>query len=204
MKQYFQKKYVFFFIVFALLFFGFENVYAVGPFDELGAIIVAAIGDNSAGQEVADAFDPTELALGGSGGGDPQAKGTYLCEPCCSAANCGTTENLVCVGYTPGVCDMTKEKGTGQCQPEGQVTFCPLSTHRDFNDLLDAIFKYILIFALAVAPLFIIWGGFLMLTSQGDPKKTSSGKDIIKWTVIGLAVVLFARAFLSIIRSVIN
>ncbi|MDD5433204.1 MAG: pilin [Candidatus Pacebacteria bacterium] len=79
-----------------------------------------------------------------------------------------------------------------------------LSTHTSLEDLLNSITKWLLYFALVLAPLMIILGGFYILTSRGDPKMSTTGKSIIKWALIGLVVILSAKAFISIITSVLK
>lgn len=73
-----------------------------------------------------------------------------------------------------------------------------------FFDLLDRIVQLIFVAGLAVSPVFLIWGAFQFLTSAGDAKKVTSGTNIIKYTVIGLVVIIFARAIVSIIKNVIG
>ncbi|GAI20335.1 unnamed protein product, partial [marine sediment metagenome] len=50
----------------------------------------------------------------------------------------------------------------------------------------------------------IIIAGFYWLTAAGDPKKVKTALDIIKWTVIGFAIILFARGLVAIIRHVLG
>ena len=81
---------------------------------------------------------------------------------------------------------------------------CSLSTHTDLEELINEIMKWLLIFSLTLAPLMILLGGFYMLTSAGEPRRAMQGKTIITWAVIGLAVILFAKAFTSIITSILK
>lgn len=128
-----------------------------------------------------------------------QAAGN-VCDVCCTHADCGGGSSLECQNFGVG-CNMATKKNLGVCQVPGKITFCSLSEHKDLESLVNAITKWLLILALTIAPLMILLGGFFMLTSRGDPKTSTKGKEIIKWAVIGLAVILFAKAFTSIITS---
>lgn len=51
----------------------------------------------------------------------------------------------------------------------------------------------------ALAILFIVIGGYQYMTSSGDDKKAESGKKTIKWAIIGLGLVLFAYAIVTVV-----
>jgi hypothetical protein len=46
-----------------------------------------------------------------------------------------------------------------------------------FTELFEAIIKWITDIALVIAPLIIVYGGFLHITSAGDPAKSSQEKS---------------------------
>lgn len=73
-----------------------------------------------------------------------------------------------------------------------------------FFELLDRVIQLIFVTGLALSPVFLIWGAFQFLTSAGDAKKVTSGTDIIKYTIVGIVVIVFARAIVFIIRNVIG
>lgn len=50
----------------------------------------------------------------------------------------------------------------------------------------------------------IIIGAFYLLTAAGDPKRVGTGKTIIIYTLIGLTIILFARALIAMIESLIG
>lgn len=131
---------------------------------------------------------------------------------CCNDADCGT---LKCFCEPSADCKREEKpansgnwvitKGTGGiCQEAGRTVFCPLSTHQDIADLVDEIVKWVFYLALIVAPLMIVLGAFVFMTSAGDTNKTTLGKNIIKWSAIGLAIVLFARGIFSVVRSILG
>ena len=151
--------------------------------------------DNEAVGVVALFSDTQEYAHANEGGD--------VCDVCCKTGSVKCKQGLTCEN-SGDKCSVADKIDVGTCQVPGKITFCSLSTHKDLDDLINAIMKWILIFGLTMAPLMIVLGGFFMITSQGDPKSTAKGKEIIKWALIGLAVILFAKAFTSIITSVIK
>lgn len=50
-----------------------------------------------------------------------------------------------------------------------------------------------------VAVLFIIYGGFLILTSEGDPAQLTKGKSYIYYAIAGLLLAIFGFIFVEVI-----
>jgi hypothetical protein len=76
--------------------------------------------------------------------------------------------------------------------------------YETFGELIDAIIKFIFYIAVVVVPLMVIIGAFYILTAGGDPKKIGTGKNIIIYTLIGLAIIMLARGLIAMIESVIG
>jgi hypothetical protein len=91
----------------------------------------------------------------------------------------------------------------GQCKDSNKITFCPISSKGEPKELVNKVSGWMMVVALVVAPLMILLGGFYMLTATGDTKRTTKGKQIILWAVIGLAIILFTKTFISILKSVL-
>lgn len=68
---------------------------------------------------------------------------------------------------------------------------------KTFQDFIDALIDFIFKIALALAPLLIIVGGFYMVTSAGDIKRIEMGKKIILYTIVGLLIILLAKATIN-------
>ena len=49
---------------------------------------------------------------------------------------------------------------------------------------------------------FVIWGGYLLITAAGDPKRVSKGIDTIRNAVLGFLVIVFAAAIISISQNI--
>lgn len=96
------------------------------------------------------------------------------------------------------------ESGTaGVCAPKNSAAVCPFSKYTDIDSLVKAIIDWVFYFSIIIAPLLILVGAFLFLTSAGEPKRTSQGKKIIQWAAIGLVVILFAKGFYGVIHSIL-
>lgn len=75
-------------------------------------------------------------------------------------------------------------------------------TTEDFYTLIANIVRFGLDFAVMIAVVAILWGGFLILISAGDPGRQSQGKDAIKAAVVGLIIVLSAWLIVNTLISV--
>ena len=75
--------------------------------------------------------------------------------------------------------------------------------YESFTELFEAIIKWITDIALVIAPLIIVYGGFLHITSAGDPAKSSQGKKVILYAAIGLLVALLAKSLIGILKEIV-
>lgn len=55
-----------------------------------------------------------------------------------------------------------------------------------------------------VALLFLIIGGYHILTSQGSPEKLQKGKEYILYSILGLLLAVFGFVFVQIITGVLQ
>lgn len=53
----------------------------------------------------------------------------------------------------------------------------------------------------SIALLMFIYGGFLWLISAGEPDKVKKGKDVMKWAILGLVVIVGAY---TIVRAIVT
>lgn len=103
----------------------------------------------------------------------------------------------------------------GPPPPEGAIKYCTLrhditmsgttlhkgdrvsyETHGIFC-IMDAIYTatdWIFAITLAIAILFVIWGGFLIVTGGGSMEKVASGRNYIIYAVIGFIVAMLSKA----------
>lgn len=136
----------------------------------------------------------------------------YTGQPCCKSgvAECdGSNEECHClpnpIDPDCDVSDSNNLKGDwGICGPKGTVILCPASKIPSFSILVNNIVKWIFYIAIIVAPIMILIAAFMLMTSSGDPTKTAKARAVIIWTCVGLAIILFARGIIAIIRYILG
>jgi hypothetical protein len=74
----------------------------------------------------------------------------------------------------------------------------------NFQDLVNIIGKWIFNLAIPVAVIIIIYAGVLMLTAGGVPARFQKGAKALWYAVIGLAIVLIGKGFVTLIQSILN
>ena len=79
----------------------------------------------------------------------------------------------------------------------------PLTT-KDFQTLIDRIISLVFTIGLALAPISIIIAGILFMTAQGEPGKIQTAQNIIKWTFIGLIILICSRAIVELIKTTVQ
>lgn len=74
----------------------------------------------------------------------------------------------------------------------------------DFQDLINIIGKWIFNLAIPIAVIIIIYAGVLMLTAGGVPARFQKGAKALWYAVIGLAVVLIGKGFVTLVQSILS
>lgn len=69
------------------------------------------------------------------------------------------------------------------------------------GELVVRLIRYLLIFVGSLSVLFIIIGGLKMVSSAGNEKAITSGKQTVQWAIIGLVVSLMAFTVVSIVQG---
>ncbi|MFH1315471.1 MAG: pilin, partial [Candidatus Uhrbacteria bacterium] len=73
----------------------------------------------------------------------------------------------------------------------------------DIRYIIASIIRYAIALVGVVFLGLIVYGGFLFMTSKGEPDKITKAKDVLKNGVIGLAIILASYAIVSFIISVL-
>jgi len=73
-----------------------------------------------------------------------------------------------------------------------------------FKDIIDTLINFVTILAVAIAPIFFLYGGFLMMTSAGDTTKLKKAKDLFLYTILGLAILFLGKGLIEVLKSVIG
>lgn len=71
-------------------------------------------------------------------------------------------------------------------------------------DFIGVIMTWITNLAIPIAVILILWAGLLMLTAGVKPDNWKKGKDILKYTVIGLAIILVGKGFITLVIDVLK
>jgi heme O synthase-like polyprenyltransferase len=74
----------------------------------------------------------------------------------------------------------------------------------DLGGVLSGIVNALLIFAAAVAVLFLIIGGFRYVVSTGNPDQVESAKKTILYAILGLIIIFVAYVLVSLLQDWLN
>ena len=85
---------------------------------------------------------------------------------------------------------------------EGQIVN-PIS-YNSLGELIVALIRFLLIMVGSLSVLFIIIGAVRMVTSAGNEKAVTAGKQTIQWAVLGLIVALMSFSVIAMVQSLIG
>ncbi len=77
----------------------------------------------------------------------------------------------------------------------------PLGDKVTIEIVIGRVIKAILGLSGVAALAMFVWGGFLWLTSRGEPKQVTQGKETLKWAVLGLIVIFTAYTLVNALVS---
>jgi len=89
--------------------------------------------------------------------------------------------------------------GGGNCGGEELNTAIGCIPISDWNSIVSQIIKVALGVAGGVAFALILVAGFMIMTSQGDPKRLGAGQELLTSAVMGLILLIFSVYLLTII-----
>ena len=69
--------------------------------------------------------------------------------------------------------------------------------------IITRIADWIFAIFIAISVIFILWGAFDFVTSEGNPEKISSAKKRLLYAAIGIALALLANGVDDILRSIL-
>lgn len=91
---------------------------------------------------------------------------------------------------------------TNSAVTEGQI-INPIS-YNSLGELIVALIRFLLIMVGSLSVLFIIIGAVRMVTSAGNEKAVTAGKQTIQWAVLGLVVALMSFSIIAMVQSLIG
>lgn len=100
--------------------------------------------------------------------------------------------------------DLTPPPDDGDGDGTGPVDLTNPLQAGTLQEAVDAFIKFLFYLAMAVAPILIVYAGFLILTAGGDATKIKKARQIILWTLVAVAVILFAKGFPALIKGALG
>jgi len=79
----------------------------------------------------------------------------------------------------------------------------PIGT-TDFDEMLTRVLSWIWPISMAVAVLMVIIGAYSLVFSGGSPEKITTGRKIIVYALIGLAIITIARGIVALIGVILG
>jgi Type IV secretion system pilin len=78
------------------------------------------------------------------------------------------------------------------------------NTVKVIMDIIKTIcYQFLIPIGSPIAVGFVIWGGYLLITAGGNPKKVDTATKTIKNAIIGFLVIIFAAALVSISQNLL-
>ncbi|MFZ3100048.1 MAG: hypothetical protein WA103_02320 [Minisyncoccales bacterium] len=107
---------------------------------------------------------------------------------------------IVCADETADApADNQGSGGSGEA-----VLVSPLQGDLTVEDIAGKISGVIFGLALMICPILIIWGGFEIATAGGDQNKITKGRQIITFSLVGLAIIALSAAFVEAIKQILG
>ncbi len=158
------------------------------------------------------ALDKTNYKFDFSQSGQANNK-TYQGTIICAGKDVAVSQPISC--NSEGVC---QSGGGGTCGGLGQPACKPGETKifkfeipnplkggaTDLGGLVKIIAQWLFNLAIPIAVIMIIYAGVLFLTARGNTTTIQKAKDVLKYAVIGLAIILIGSGFVTLIQSILE
>ncbi len=82
-----------------------------------------------------------------------------------------------------------------------EVNFPNPLTSQTFGEFIEKIIDFIFIVAFVMGPLMIMIGAWYMVTAGGAAENIKKGKEIIKYVIIGLILLMLAKGIIMAINK---
>ncbi len=162
-------------------------------------------------------YENTSLAI--TVQGDPEnstyacvaANNKYACSPG-GKSDCSDVPNGACAGKqcvrlgNPAMCGLGPNDSPGGSSVSFDFKYDnPLGGGEDnLLDLINTVARWIFNLAIPIAVIFIIYGGILFLTAGAYADGVKKGKEILKYAIMGLAIVFIGKGFVSLVMSIVK
>lgn len=74
----------------------------------------------------------------------------------------------------------------------------------NFIELIDVLAIWLFNLAIPVVVVMIVYAGVMFLTSRGEPAKVTKARQILLYAVVGFAIILIGKGFITLIESILN
>ena len=108
---------------------------------------------------------------------------------------------IVAIGYIIMAKLAMAQDGLVPCGPGTQTPQCRLC---DLAILGNNIINWLTTVSFALAVLFTMYGGYVIMTAGIKPDRLQHGKDVIKAVVIGLGIILVAWVVINTVLQVLT
>lgn len=96
------------------------------------------------------------------------------------------------------------ETASGAAPSDCTNKFCNPLKAGDIVELFTVLLDILMVFALPIIVLFIMYGGFLLVTAQGEAGQIETGRATILWAVVGGVILLGAQIILEVIQATVK
>jgi len=93
---------------------------------------------------------------------------------------------------------------TSQFAGPGEEAPTLLNSGGDLLALIDTIANWIFVILLAIAAIFLIWAGFLYVTSAGNEDGLRKARTMLVNSLIGVAIGLGAKGLVAVIGNLLG
>jgi hypothetical protein len=123
---------------------------------------------------------------------------------CTTGGGSGTNPGATSGGTTPnsGSCGDGMESVNGVCVPVSG--FSGLAGAKNWQELAKMVINILLTVSGVIAVLFIIYGGFLYITSAGNEEQVEKGRKALVNSIIGLVVIILSYVLVNVITKLIT
>ncbi len=76
--------------------------------------------------------------------------------------------------------------------------------YNTISDLINGILGYLVIIAAPICALFVLIGGFQLLTAAGNVEKVTTGRRTIIYAAVGYGIILISYGLSAIIKDILG
>ena len=139
---------------------------------------------NKSGTDAFTVSSPAVIYVSGGGGGTCNNNG--VCDAGETSATCKDCPVI------PGGTQVFKFKLTNPLQAKNLL------------ELIDVLATWLFNLAIPVVVIMIVYSGVMFLTSRGDMTKVTKARQILLYAVVGFAIILIGKGFITLIESILN